>query len=258
MDEQKREAEDAADGQCESPGPVNKTRKTRKTNNIFETDIDRKSNFVKMFQLFLPFVLASTFIVLAYIFFMDYGKVLGLVAAYYVPPSGKESIIPIATSLGISPLAISLAITVNDVLFCLFLIWNASYVKKVPYIGRAFTATETRGRKLAEKYKSFKNLEFFGLILFIAFPFKGSGGIVGTLMGIIMGMNPYKILAAMFVGTFLSTVFLAYFSDLVWKHISLSLPEIWLFIVLFIEVLVVIRLIYGYFNKRRKEKKSRC
>ena len=255
MDEQKREAEDAADGQCESPGPVIKT---KKTNNIFETDIDRKSNFVKIFQLLLPFVLASIFIILTYLFFRDSGRVFGLVAAYYVPPSGKESIIPIATSLGIHPLAISLAITASDVLFCLFLIWNASYVKKVPYVGWAFTATETMGRKLAERYKSFKNLEFLALIMFIAFPLRGSGGIVGTLMGIIIGMNPYKILAAMLVGTFLSTIFLAYFSNFIWEHIPLSFPETLLFIVLFIEVLVVIRLVYGYFSKRRKEKKSRC
>ncbi len=236
---------------CESQPPK------VKSHFIFETDIDKKSGFVKVFQLVLPVALAVGFIIYTYFYFNDQTRVLGLVAAYYVPPSGKESIIPFATSIGIRPLAIALAITANDVLFSLFLIWNISYVRKVPYIGKALIYTETKGRLLAERYTVFKNLEFFGLIVFIAFPFKGSGGIVGTLVGLIMGMNPYKILAAMFVGTFASSLLLAYSSEYIWDLVPLSLPEIWLIIIIFIEVLVLIRMVYGQFYKKSEFYKHR-
>jgi len=232
------------DGECEQ-API------MKTHNIFETDIDKKSTFVKIFQFFFPILMAIMFIAVAYYYIRGESlELFSLLGIYYVPPSGKESIIPFATSIGLDPITISLAFTINDVLMCLFLIWNLSYIKKVPYVGRALIYSEKRGRAIAKKYRTFRSLEFIGLILFIAFPFKGSGGVMGTIMGMIIGMNPYKILAAMFIGTFTGALLIAYASEKIWEYVPLTLPEIWLIIIIFIEALIIIRMVYGQFYKK--------
>lgn len=228
--------------QCKEEAVANE-----KTHNIFETDIDKKSKIVILFQLVFPLALAAIFIILTYMYIQDKLEIYSLLVAYYVPPAGKESIIPIATSIGITPLAISLAITANDMLVCLFMIWNMTYLKKLPYVGKGLVYSEKKGREMAKKYRSFRSIEFIGLIIFIAFPFKGSGGVMGTFLGLIMGMHPYKILFAMFVGTFFGALAIAYGSDYIWRYVPLSLPEIWLIIIIFIEVLIIIRMVYGQF-----------
>jgi uncharacterized membrane protein len=229
-----------------------------KTHNIFETDIDKKSKIVIIFQLVFPLALAIIFVTLTYLYIQDKLEIYSLLVAYYVPPAGKESIIPIATSIGIRPLAISLAITANDMLICLFMIWNMTYLKKLPYIGKGLSYSEQKGRELAKKYKTFRNIEFIGLLLFIAFPFKGSGGVMGTFLGLIMGMHPYKILFAMFVGTFFGALAIAYGSGYIWKYVPLSLPEIWLIIIIFIEALIIIRMVYGQFYKPNNNNTEKC
>lgn len=224
--------------------------------NILETDIHKKSNFVKIFQLLFPIGLAIFFIILAFFYVKDSYQLYSLVALYYVPPSGKESIIPLATSIGVRPLAIALGITINDMLISLFLVWNISYIKKVPYVGKALAATERKGRELAKKYKSFRNIEFIMLILFIAFPFKGSGGIMGTLVGLIVGMRPYIILLAMFIGTFFGAVALAYGSDFVWRLLPFHPLELGLMVLIFFESLILVRMIYVQFLSDHKGEKQ--
>ena len=113
-----------------------------------------KSDFVKIFHIIFPILLFATGIMIVYFMLTNEQRIeLYLLAvAYYVPPAGKESIIPLATGIGIHPLMITLVITVNDVLISLFIIWNHTYLKKVPIIGKGLIIAEKKGRKIAKKY----------------------------------------------------------------------------------------------------------
>jgi len=70
--------------------------------------------------------------------------------AYFFPPLGKESIIPIGVSGGeitiplynqqiivtsINPLIMALTIAFIDIVVALFLVWNYDLAEKIPIIG---------------------------------------------------------------------------------------------------------------------------
>ena len=69
----------------------------KKTHFLFETDIDKKSWVVKVFQLIFPLALSFiAFLVIIYFNGLDDSFQIGmLIAMYYVPIWGKEFIIPV-------------------------------------------------------------------------------------------------------------------------------------------------------------------
>ena len=71
--------------------------------------------------------------------------------AYFFPPLGKESVIPIGVSGGeltipiinqhivvpsIYPLVMALTIAFVDIIVALFLLWNYDLAKKIPLVGK--------------------------------------------------------------------------------------------------------------------------
>ena len=124
---------------------------------------------------------------------------------YFIPPLGKETIIPIgvlgeslhipftdevASIPPIDPMVMAISIAFVDIVVALFLVWNYDLAKKIPLIGDFMEKVEKIGRSSSEKYAWVKPLRFFGIILFVMVPFQGSGGLVGSILGRLIGMKP--------------------------------------------------------------------
>jgi hypothetical protein len=185
---------------------------------ILETDIDRKSKGIKVFHFFFPWAL---YIGLASI------TVIGLMIArgwdtannllyvwifYTIPPMGKEIIIPKVLSSDHPPPALLTALTTMmvDCVISLFLIWNYDWVKKVPYLGPKLILSEKKGQDRIKRSKWFSKASFLATTFFVFVPFQGAGGVGGTVLGRIMGLKPYKVLLAVFLGALLESFLYAY------------------------------------------------
>ena len=163
---------------------------------------------------FLPILLGlGVFGSIGFLFMRDLQlKYYSLISAYFFPPLGKESIIPTGVAFGINPLVMALSIAFVDIVVALFLMWNYDIAKKIPLIGKFMEKVENIGKSSSEKYAWVKPLRFFGIILFVMVPFQGSGGLVGSILGRLIGMKPMNTFLAISIGAILGCLMIAYLS----------------------------------------------
>ena len=140
-------------------------------------------------------------------------KYFPLVTGYFFPPLGKETIIPSGVVAGINPLIMALSIAFVDIIIALFLVWNYDLAKKIPFVGKFMEKVEDLGKSSSDKYRWIKPLRFFGIILFVMVPFQGSGGLVGSIVGRLIGMKPYSTFFAISIGAITGCLLIAFFAD---------------------------------------------
>jgi len=136
-----------------------------------------------------------------------------LVFAYFVPPFGKESVIPAGVIAGIHPLIMALSIAFVDIMTAWFLYWNYDLAKKIPLIGAFMIKVENIGKSSSDRYGWIKPLRFIGIVLFVMVPFQGSGGLVGSIVGRLIGMKPINTFIAISIGAIIGCTLIAYFAD---------------------------------------------
>ena len=197
-------------------------------------------------------------------------KYWALVAAYFFPPFGKETIIPIGVYGGeisvpfsseiavinpINPLIMALSIAFVDIIVALFLMWNYDFAKQVPFVGRFMKKIESIGQKSSSKYAWITPLRFIGIVLFVMVPFQGSGGLVGSIVGRLIGMKPMNTFLAITVGAIIGCSFIAFFSDIVFSVFFQN----FLLGVMILIILVVIGIMIAMYkrNKNKKEKNNK-
>jgi uncharacterized membrane protein len=200
-----------------------KTIKIDEAKDIFETAPEKKSRGIMLAQFFIPWGIALTEISMLFLFLdWDTFRTLGFwMTIYFFPPLGKESVIPAAIGLSeisgmpdwlvsIDPLLIALAIASIDIIVGLFLIWNFDFAKKIPILGKFIMKLESRGGALLAKNKYIETLSFIGVTLFVIVPFQGSGAVGASIIGRMIGMNPYKVWAAIILGAVSGCLMIAF------------------------------------------------
>ena len=231
---------------------------------------NKKTDIVTiLFKLFLPLMFAILGIAIIY-FAVDKessGKLFLLMFAYFVPPLGKESIIPLGVSGGeltipiinryivvptIDPLLMAFAIAFVDIVIALFLLWNYDLAKKIPLIGNFMEKVEKIGRNSSDKYRWIKPLRFIGIILFVMVPFQGSGGLVGSIVGRLIGMKPINTFFAISIGAIIGCLLIAYFADAI---LSVFVRN-FLFGMLIIIILLVIGLMIFIYKRNKNNSKN--
>ncbi len=211
-------------------------------------------------KFFLPFIIGILGILSLYLIVDEesVGKLLFLMFAYFFPPLGKESVIPIGISGGeitipfinqyivvpaINPLIMALTIAFVDIVVALFLLWNYDLAKKIPLIGKFMIKVENIGRSSSDKYAWVKPLRFIGIILFVMVPFQGSGGLVASILGRLFGMKPLNTFFAITTGAIIGTILIAYFADAILSVLVKNFL-IGLLIIIIIVVISIMVLMY--------------
>jgi len=221
-------------------------------------------------KIILPFIVAATGILIIRFYLVFLGdsesfiKILILMFAYFVPPLGKESIIPIGVSGGrisipfvensvfipkIDPFLMAISIAFVDIVVALFLLWNYDLAKKIPLIGKFIEKVENIGKNSSNKYGWIKPLRFIGIILFVMVPFQGSGGVVGTIVGRLIGMKPVNTFLAISIGAVLGCILVAYFADVI---LSVFVTNFLLGLLILIILVVIGIMIYIYRKNHKK------
>lgn len=169
----------------------------------------------EILEFIIPFILGILVIGLTGFFLIGENvyEFFGLVSAYFFPPLGKETVIPIGIGLGFNPLLMALTIAYVDIIVALFLVWNFDLAKKIPFVGGFIDKVERIGKKSSDKYGWIKPLRFIGIVLFVMVPFQGSGGLVGSIVGRLIGMKPINTFFAISTGAIIGCCLIAYFTD---------------------------------------------
>ena len=230
----------------------------------------RSKRSVTLAKFFVPFAIAGLVILILYLLIdsKSSGKLFFLMFAYFFPPLGKESVIPIGVSGGeltipiinqhivvpsIYPLVMALTIAFVDIIVALFLLWNYDLAKKIPLVGKFMIKVENIGKRSSDKYGWIKPLRFIGIVLFVMVPFQGSGGLVGSIVGRLIGMKPWNTFFAISIGAITGCLLIAYFANVI---LSVFVKNFLLGILIIIVLLVVGIMIFMY-NKSKNYNKSR-
>jgi len=179
-------------------------------------------------------------------------KLWPLITGYFFPPLGKESIIPSGVLVfGIDPMLMALSIAFVDIVVALFLVWNYDLAKKIPFVGKFIIKVEEKGKNVEEKYGWVKPLRFIGIVLFVMIPFQGSGGLVGSIVGRLIGMKPLNTFIAISIGAVIGCLLIATFAQafLIFAEINTILTLV------LVGIIAAIIIAYYVIKKRRKQQK---
>lgn len=192
------------------------------------------------------------FIILNY---SDFQLVGGFMIAYFFPPLGKESVIPLGITAGLDPILIALSVAFVDIFVALFLVWNYDFAKLIPYLGPWMEKVEkTGGKKFTEK-PWLENLAFFGLVLFVMFPFQGSGGVATSIIGRAIGMNKLKVFLAICIGAVAGCLLIAYFGYMFISFFRNNLYQ-GLAVLIAITIILAIYVAFKYLKKNNTKKNN--
>ena len=209
---------------------------------------------VSLAKFFVPIILGVIVLVLIG-FLLDETLRMGLwslVTAYFFPPLGKESIIPAGIIIGIDRLVIALSIAFVDIVVALFLVWNYDLTKKIPVVGKFIEKVESIGKTSSDKYGWIKPLRFIGIVLFVMVPFQGSGGLVGSILGRMIGMKPWTTFYAISVGAVVGCLLIAFFTEAI---LSVFITNFLLGMLIIIILLVIGIMILIYQRNKKNGKK---
>ena len=150
----------------------------------------------------VPFLLCGIFLVIVGFFLPAEQLILlvGMMVAYVVPPLGRETIIPASILLGIPWWLIAVTLAFLDFAGGLFMAWNFPLVLRIPYLGPWVSRFMAAGRSFLDRRSWLERLYFVGLIAFVALPFDGSGSIVGSVVGRMLGMTKTEVLSCITIG----------------------------------------------------------
>jgi len=160
---------------------------------------------IRTLKLTLPFAIVATQVTFLY-FFLDQTSfliVLGLMVAYILPPAGKETVIPAGIFLGIPWWLMAGSIMMIDIETALFMGWNFDLALKIPVLGRIMESFIEKSDAFIKEQPWVKNLYFTGIVVLVMMPVMGSGGIRGTIVGNLLGMQKIPLFLAIVTGAFI-------------------------------------------------------
>jgi len=183
---------------------------------------------IRVMRFLLPFALPPLYLGFWYLTLPPemFCVLLGLTAAYVIPPAGKESIIPIGIVMGLPWWVIASTLALTDCTGALFIAWNFEYAVKIPLVGPVIQSGMEYARRYADTHPRIHQVSTMGLIVFVFFPLQGSGAINGSILGRLLGMSPLRVFGCIMAGSIASCLVIGLGSGVVmdlWvRHPSLT------------------------------------
>ncbi len=212
---------------------------------------------------FIP-ILATLIFVLILFLALDnevFNIMVGAVIGYSFTPFGPEIFIPMGIGFlfeaGASHLTFLLIFSVVfvDVVLALFILLNFEAVETVPKLGYWIRKSEEIFSRKLKKGK--ETLALSALALYVALPFQGSGGFIGSIMGRVVGLNKYKVFFTVILGSVMGALpigLAAYYGMAAVINALQAGEDIYRVIGVLIIIIFIILLVYVI---RREKMKSR-
>ena len=179
---------------------------------------DEEENLSPALKIGVPVLLCGIFMLFAYLVipFTEFTALLGMMVAYVVPPAGRETVIPLSILIGIPWWLIASTLALLDFAGALFMAWNFPLVLRIPIAGPWIARFMTGGKHYLNQHPWLEKLYFIGLVLFVCLPIEGSGSIVGTIIGRMLGMTKMQVLTCITLGGVIGSFALALGVDYIW------------------------------------------
>lgn len=87
-----------------------------------------------------------------------------------------------------------------DVLTGLFLVWNFDLLYRVPFLGPLLRVMEAKGLLFLDANPWVRRVAFSGVVLIVIVPFQGTGAVMGSIVGRLIGLGPWRTFAAIVIG----------------------------------------------------------
>jgi hypothetical protein len=206
---------------------------------------------IPVVRLLLPFLLAVTWFAGSFLVLTpDRALILGgLMIAYMIPPSGKESIIPLGIVLGIPWMLMAASVVVLDVVTGLFMILNLDIAFRIPFLGPWISRFLARGKEFLSARPWLTRWRVPGLAFFVLLPFQGTGGTGSPLVGWMMGLTAGEILLAIGIGASMESLFFALGYELVWRLLLTHLAPVLALLVILLLLIIAVLVIRFYSNE---------
>ncbi len=221
----------------------------------------------RLFLFFFPFLIGFSFIGLLFLILRDVNNVFWIIApalvAYFFPPFGKESVIPVtvvALKNTLDPVTyvflVSGSIAFIDIINSYFLMWNFYIVKKIPVLGEWIDDFQTYGARKIEENEWIKRVSFLGVASFVVFPFQGSGGVGASILGRIIGLKKFHAWVAIIIGSLVGCFMLGILSHYMGEAVADAFERnIWAGIGSLV-IIIVVFIFFYYIAKTRMFKDS--
>ena len=236
-----------------------------------EAEMEDETSLPKrLFLFFLPFGIAALYVIIMFLIVgTDIGYVIGAAMLSTLLILGPEISITAAfialsapgylgDAIWSSPgymLLIAMSVAFVDVITAFFLLWNYDLVKKVPRLGPWMQRTEDSNRDALQASTWRRRFALAGVSVYVMFPVHGSGGLVGTIIGRILGLNRWRVFGAVTIGAIIGALWIAVLVQSMGEDI-LEFFEGDLFLLIGIIVtIVIIALVASFIWKNRKKKK---
>jgi uncharacterized membrane protein len=160
---------------------------------------------ISILKVTLPFVIVAIHVIILYFFVeqTSFFIIIGLMITYLLPPAGKETVIPAGIALGIPWWLIALSIMMVDIETALFMGWNFDLALKIPVLGGIMESFIEKAREFIRDQPWLKKIYFAGIVVIVMTPVMGSGGIRGSIIGQLLGMQKIPVFLAIFIGAFI-------------------------------------------------------
>jgi len=208
----------------------------------------------RVLRLTIPFLLTGALIGVLFWLYDDTTALQlgGLLLLYFVPPAGKESIIPAGIALGFPFQIMCLSIFWVDIACCLFMIWNFELICNVPYLGNIIRYLIRKGELYLGKHRWLEQLYFIGLIFFVFFPLQGTGSVSGSVIGKMIGLKSIEIFAAIAIGSFLSSFLIGYSVYALHEYLDVN---VWYVLAAVMFIIIILPLLsYGFYKTKTGNK----
>ncbi|MDN7013171.1 small multi-drug export protein [Methanoculleus sp. FWC-SCC3] len=199
----------------------------------------------------VPFLLCGIFLVVVWFFLPaeQWLLLFGMMVAYIVPPLGRETIIPVCILCGVPWWLAAFALAFLDFVGGLFMAWNFPLVLRIPYIGSWISRFVEAGRTFLDRRPWLERLYFVGLVAFLALPFDGSGSIVGSVIGRMLGMTKTEVISCIAIGGFIGSFAIALGIDYVVNLIPAG-AGFWVSLAVFLLIGTALLVTYRNYSQR--------
>ncbi|HUU76409.1 MAG TPA: small multi-drug export protein [Methanoregulaceae archaeon] len=211
---------------------------------------NKKFTFIQVIARFiLPVVLAFAYYS-GCILILPLDKALilgGLMIAYFIPPAGKESIIPLGIVLGIPWWLMASSLALLDILTALFMILNFGIVLRIPMLGTWISRFLESGNGFMARRPWLSRWGVLGVAFFVWLPLQGTGGMGAVLVGKMVGLTSRQILLAVGLGATAECLMFGVGFELIWR---LLLTNLFLGLGVALSIIAFATLLYFLFKKR--------
>jgi hypothetical protein len=107
----------------------------------------------------------------------------------------------------------AMTIALIDIETGLFMAYNFDLAYRIPVLGPWLVGFTRSGQDFIATHAWIRKLYLAGIVLLVGVPFFGSGGIRGSVIGRLLGMDQKQVFVAIVIGAVAGCLLIAIFSD---------------------------------------------